>query len=149
MDLTKLTIIVSLLLGLSIASERLVEIIKGLIPALDQQRSDLAEEGRRRAALQFLGVVSGIVTALLASPMIPKEVYEGNQTWGIIALGLLASGGSGFWNAVLGYMIKLKDIKKFEIEAIKRETEGSTGYPNLNLGEEQVTSNECYNVEEA
>lgn len=150
MDMTKLTMIVSLLCGLSIASERLVEITKGLIPWLDRQRSNDVAEGRRRAMLHLLAVVSGVVTALLASPMIPEEVskaYGDNQTWSILALGLLASGGSGFWNAILGYVTRLKDIKKFEAEQKRRDSGDVSGYPNLTLGEEQVTSNECYEEE--
>jgi hypothetical protein len=35
MDVTDVTTVVSLLVALSIASERLVEIVKGFIPALD------------------------------------------------------------------------------------------------------------------
>jgi hypothetical protein len=31
---------------------------------------------------------------------------------GILALGLMASGGSGFWNAILGYLLQVKNIKK-------------------------------------
>jgi hypothetical protein len=36
-----------------------------------------------------------------------------------VALGLLASGGSGFWNAVLGYVKNVKDIKKSELQRLK------------------------------
>jgi len=148
MDMTKLTTVVSLLIGLSIASERLVEILKGFIPALDQQSSDPHKEGRRRAVLQILAVIAGIVTASLASPMIPKEVYDATSIWGILALGLLASGGSGFWNSVLTYVTKVKDIKKLEVEEKKQVVGTSQGYRDLSLGEEQVTSNECYDVED-
>jgi hypothetical protein len=45
MDLTRLTTIVSLLVALSVASERLVEIIKGLVPFLNQQNVDPKKEG--------------------------------------------------------------------------------------------------------
>jgi len=31
-------------------------------------------------------------------------------------LGLLASGGSGFWNSVLTFVNKVKDVKKLEAE---------------------------------
>src|SRR6266513_1342770 len=66
MDTTKLTTVISLLVALSIASERLVDIIKGLVPWLNQQRRKPAEEGWRKAALQVIAVFAGITTAWLA-----------------------------------------------------------------------------------
>jgi hypothetical protein len=71
MDTTKLTTVISLLIALSI-SERLVDIIKGLVPWLNQQRRKPAEEGWRKAALQILAVIAGITAAWLASAAIPK-----------------------------------------------------------------------------
>jgi hypothetical protein len=35
---------------------------------------------------------------------------------GKLALGLLASGGSGFWNSILTYVTKAKDVKAAEAE---------------------------------
>ena len=120
MDVSKLAALVSILVALSIASERLVEIIKGLIPFLNKERNSKMTEGWRRAALQALAVVAGIFTALLAQPAI-KAVIPGlsEHCTGILALGLLASGGSGFWNAVLTYVLNVKDIK--EALAIKEQ----------------------------
>jgi hypothetical protein len=37
------------------------------------------------------------------------------------ALGLLASGGSGFWNSILTYVTKAKDIKAAEAESKQME----------------------------
>lgn len=115
MDIGNLSTIVSVLVALSVASERLVEIIKGLFAFLNKENSDPTKERLRRVALQALAVAAGIVTALLAHPAI-KDVVPGlSGHWtGILALGLLASGGSGFWNAVLGYVLNVKDIKKAE-----------------------------------
>jgi hypothetical protein len=124
MDVGKLTVIVSVLVALSVASERLVEIIKGLSPILNQEKSDVKKEGWRRSALQALAVVAGIGTALLAQPAI-KDIAPGlSDNWtGIVALGLLASGGSGFWNAILTYVLSVKDIK--EALAIKAQRDAS------------------------
>jgi len=120
MDIGKLAAIVSVLVALSVASERLVEIIKGLVSFLNQENSDKTKEGWRRATLQALAVVAGIVTALLAQPAIKGVVPGLSEHWtGIVALGLLASGGSGFWNAVLAYVLNVKDIKK--VEAVKEK----------------------------
>jgi hypothetical protein len=121
MDATKLTSIVGVLLALSIASERLVEIIKGLWPWLDKPNANETAERRRCSAVQFLAVVSGVVTAFLASSYIPPEIARPADGWSILGLGLLASGGSGLWNSVLTYLTKVKDVKKAQARlALKR-----------------------------
>lgn len=120
MDTANLSTLVSLLVALSVASERLVEIIKGLFPSLNQENSDPKKEGWRKAALQFLAVLAGIITAVLAQPAIKDVVSAGWSTpTGVVALGLLASGGSGFWNSVLTYVTKVKDMKKMDAEEKK------------------------------
>src|SRR6266446_10256675 len=88
MDTTKLTTAISLLVALSIASERLVDIIKGLVPWLNQQQRKPAEEGWRKATLQVLAVIAGITTAWLASAAIPKGVGIPDDWTGTLALGL-------------------------------------------------------------
>lgn len=113
---TRLSFIVTFILALSIASERLVEIIKGWIPFLNTQSADPITENRRRSILQALAVASGIITALLAREYIPKEIVQPKSVWAVIGLGLLASGGSGFWNSILSYILKLKDLTKAELE---------------------------------
>ena len=124
MDISKLAAIVSVLVALSVASERLVEIIKGFSTFLNQENSDKKKEGWRRAILQALAVVAGIITALLAQPAIKAVVPGLSEHWaGIVALGLLASGGSGFWNAILAYVLNVKDIKKVEAVKQKRSIE--------------------------
>ena len=112
MDMTKLAAIVGLLVALSVASERLVEIVKGIVPSLTGKSEDKNKEGWRRAFNQLLAVGAGIATAFLARPVIPLEALPATNTVAIIALGLLASGGSGFWNAVLTYVMQLKDIQE-------------------------------------
>lgn len=117
MDAAKLTAIVTLLLALSIASERLVEIVKGLIPPLTKPNPNPRLEAIRCAVLQILAVFSGVATAYLARDYIPKEVSDVAKDWSVWGLGLLASGGSGFWNSILTYLLKIKDIKSVEAAA--------------------------------
>lgn len=126
---TYLAGLVSLILALSVASERLVEIVKGFIPPLnnaiavtDDPKSK-NEEARRQAYLQILAVIAGVFTAFMARDYIPKEIAAPTETWKIIGMGLLASGGSGFWNSVLTYVTKVKDLKKVEAEEAKRAVE--------------------------
>jgi hypothetical protein len=135
---TKLTAIVTLVLALSIASERLVEILKGFFPWLDQKSSDSTAEGWRRAILQILAVVSGVLTAWLASGYLPTEIVKPDEVWKIIGLGLLASGGSGFWNSILDYFTGLKDIKN--AEAKKARAPSSNAAANNALGAAQTAA---------
>src|SRR2546430_16143584 len=98
MDTTKLTTVISLLVALSIASERLVDIIKGLVPSVNQQRRKPAAEGWRKAALQVIAVFAGINTAWVAGPAAPG--FLPHDFTGKLALWLLGSGGSGFLDLV-------------------------------------------------
>lgn len=144
MDVNKLIAIVTILITLSIASERLVEIIKGFFPKLITPPSDDPQlEARRKANVSLLAVASGIITTFLASPLLAgifKDLFKDSScpmfiSWFgslgnnapcgfslntnglllILALGLLASGGSSLWNSILEYLLKIKDLKKIEV----------------------------------
>jgi len=109
--------LVTLLIALSVAAERLVEIVKGAIPWLNKKKDDPVTEGWRKAALQGMAVGAGIITALLARPAVVDSIPAvGQSAAGIVALGLLASGGSGFWNTILSYLLQVKEIRKIEAE---------------------------------
>ncbi len=125
MDLGELSTIVALLVALSVAAERLVEIIKNPISFLrEEHKDDPRKEGFRKVALHLLAVVAGIVTALLARPAV-EGVVPGvlSSLPGLIALGLLASGGSGFWNSVATYVLNVKNIKDVEAGKVRAEKE--------------------------
>ena len=116
MSPTELSAVVGLLAALSVASERLVEIIKGIFPSLDQTKTDAGQESRRKLTLHGLAILAGIATAFASSSAFPDAVKNllpqgltGIQHWtGTVVLGFLASGGSGFWNSILDYVNKLK-----------------------------------------
>jgi hypothetical protein len=133
MTLDNLPAIITLLIILAVAAERFVEMIKGVVPWLNLEKPDPIREGWRKAAIQLLAVAGGIVVSVLAYPVI-KEVLPrnaaqasvvedltgGKTVMTVIALGLLASGGSGFWNSILGYVQRLKDIRAAQAEAATR-----------------------------
>lgn len=111
---------VSVLIALSVASERLVEIVKGIFQKLNKENPDEKKEGWRKAGLQLMAVAAGIITALLARPALQGTLSEAWTTFpGILGLGLLASGGSGFWNSVMAYFLQLKELKKVEVDKAK------------------------------
>ena len=117
-----LTALAALLVALSVASERLVEILKGFVPFLNRENADPRKEGWRRSLLQALAVISGVVTALLARPAVKEMLPDPwDHTRTFLALGLLTSGGSGLWNGVLSYVKNVKDIKKLQAKTLEGE----------------------------
>jgi hypothetical protein len=105
-----------LVTALSVATERLVEIIKQVVPFLNQPNTDAVKEGWRHATLQALAVVAGIVTVTLVKWANAAAIPDAWQSpSGLIALGLLASGGSGFWNSISTFVLKLKDLKQLDV----------------------------------
>lgn len=122
MDINNISAAVAMLIALSIASERLVEITKGYMPSLSQARDNPADEGRRKATIQFIAVAAGIVTTFLAAPALPPNTIPDNWL-SKLAIGLLASGGSGFWNSIQGYVAQAKEVKKAQVEDVKATTE--------------------------
>lgn len=80
MEVDKLISIVTLLITLSVASERLVEIIKGFYPSLNAPAItddpkvdtpvDSVAEAKRKSKVSLLAVGCGIITAWIASPIL-------------------------------------------------------------------------------
>ena len=113
-----LTSVAALGLTLSIAVERVMEILKGLIPPLAKQQSQLAAEYIRCAILHFLSVLIGGLAAAgghvdffqrVGGSGTPSET-AGLYT-GYLVCGLLAAGGSAFWNHLLDIVkaVKIRD----------------------------------------
>lgn len=122
-DNATLTLYVSLLIGMSVATERLVEILKGAVPQLYTKQADRRHESLRCIAVQLIAVACGALTALLAKDFLPPGRMQdvAGKPWGALGLGLLLSGGSGFWNSILTYLVGLKDLQKQEAAKIARE----------------------------
>lgn len=146
MEVSKLIGIITILITLSVATERLVEIVKGFMPGLNKENLEPGDEAKRKAKVSILAIICGIVTAFLASPILAgifKNLFPDgssckldtlfnlgtsgvcgfdlspNGFFLVIALGLLASGGSSLWNSILEYLLKVKDLK--ESQARKSE----------------------------
>jgi hypothetical protein len=113
--------LLTLLIGLSVATERLVEIIKGIINIwdsfLEEPNKNKKKERMRRLILQSIAVVAGVATAMLARVAFDTGLPAPMQTYsGTIICGFLASGGSGFWNSILTYILKVKELKDLNIK---------------------------------
>ena len=131
LDFSSLPAVITLLIALSVATERFVEIIKGVVVRLNQRSDNPRTEAWRKAALQLLAVLGAIGISALAWPIIAQVLPGQTQSKlvSVIALGLLASGGSGFWNSMLTYVTKLKDLKRVELEHIEKEGAGARPLP--------------------
>lgn len=110
---------VAYLAALSAAAERLVEIIRGIpwfalpkdpAPApTDRERAIQAirNESTRVALVNALAVITGVITAIVAYLI---GVLPVAKNWAEVTIyGVLAGAGSGFWNAVLAYLLQLKN----------------------------------------
>jgi drug/metabolite transporter (DMT)-like permease len=113
---TNITNAITLLAALSVATERLVEIIKGAIPPLNNTAKDSTLEGFRQVALHLLAAISGFVSAWMAGATMPGVLPSSwNNYGGYVIIGFLVSGGSGFWNSILSYAKATKDIKEAQV----------------------------------
>ncbi|HEY6305551.1 MAG TPA: hypothetical protein VI488_03710 [Candidatus Angelobacter sp.] len=100
----------ALMAGISIAVERVVEIIKGAVPPLSNTWPKY--DNVRAGILQLMAAATG---AIIASQM-PDQIKNsmpsglgGQLSWQVyVVLGLMVSGGSGAWNHVLDILAAVK-----------------------------------------
>ena len=102
-----MTTLFAFLAALSVATERITEIIKGLpfiCTWLSKERRGPAEDWRK-AAIHIIAIVVGAVLAGLTASQAPATVPLKNGGFGIFLLfGAMAAGGSGLWNSALDIM---------------------------------------------
>lgn len=126
-ELTTIINCIAILAALSASTERAVELLKGSLPWLNEERATPSGEGRRKLAIQMLGVLCGALTAYLGREFLPTFLQVAAGTFrGALVMGLLLSGGSGFWNAILGYLRGIKDITALDAQE-KRERSRAGG----------------------
>lgn len=117
--------IIAVLGAMSLSVERVVEIIKNMVPFLSGAQSDEKKERHRRVLLHVLAVLVGTVIAVVAQEQIQpllSSIFSRQGEIGIIGciiLGLLASGGSGFWNQSMGIVEEIKKAKKLQVQKLK------------------------------
>lgn len=116
--LKTLDTLVPILLAIALASERLIAILKTIIPPLAEQQTtpagevDLKQDKGRRLTLQLLAIVTSYVSVGLAfNTWSPLSTPIADIPVSVLALTLLGSGGSAFWSSVMGYVKAVKDIK--------------------------------------
>jgi len=121
-EMTIISNFVTLLVALSVATERFVEIFKGFSTFLSNQTDDINKERKRKLILHSIAIIGGIITTFIVRKAFGDDLPSPLKTnTGTFVCGLLASGGSGFWNSVMTWTLKIKDIKDIEFQNKKRE----------------------------
>ena len=115
--------------AMSIAAERVVEIIKGIVPSLAATDPDANKERRRHMVLQFLAAVAGIIVAAAAHVQVNSSLgnflnsdYDawslpgmGLMTVKYLIIGVMVSGGSAMWNHALDIVGALKTVEEKKV----------------------------------
>lgn len=123
MPIETLSALFATILGVSLGTERLVTIVKALLPGLAQERRndagqpDHTKDRPRRVAVQVVAFVSAWVTAAFLASGGKFDLFGGVSvasastiTIPVPLLGLLATGGSAFWTSAIAYASHVKDI---------------------------------------
>jgi len=114
--------LIAFLAGLSVATERVVEVIKGLpgISAfLTVDRAGTAEEARK-ATVQLVAIVVGSILAAMTYGQLPAQATLPHGGWQVYTLfGVMASGGSGLWNSALDIVRETNTQKQLITEKLK------------------------------
>jgi|ERR1700733_8204907 len=107
--MNNLTALVTLMTAISIAVERVVEIIKGIAPPLSKPWPR-SWEFVRFAILQILATIAGIAHAAhdQIATALPMLSFESHQGAGYFVVGLMDSGGSAMWNQALDIVQAMK-----------------------------------------
>lgn len=130
MPLDNLSDLSALLAAVSLATERLVVIVKTMLPQLSAERipapgqsPDEADRGRR---LTVIGVayVCALATSVLVADGWQFTYGDGTRAVSVFAVALLASGGSAFWTQVMSFASAAKDVRQYERRRLQREAGG-------------------------
>jgi len=109
--------------AMSIAAERVVEIIKGIFPSLAATDPDVKKERRRHMTLQLVAAVSGIAVAVAAHDQVNRSfddfLNSSGDGWGMglmalkyAIIGVMVSGGSALWNHALDIVGAVKTVQE-------------------------------------
>jgi hypothetical protein len=125
----KLSTFFTLMAAMSIAAERVVEIIKGIFPSLAATATDTNKERRRHMLLQIVAALAGIAVAATTrtqlNSVLGNILQPDNDIWsfsnmGSMAMkysiiGVMVSGGSAMWNHALDIVGALKTAQEKKV----------------------------------
>ncbi len=119
----RLSAFFTLMAAMSIAAERVVEIIKGIVPSLAATDPDVKKERRRHMTLQLVAALAGIAVAAAAHDQVNRSLDDflnsSGDVWGMglmavkyVILGVMVSGGSALWNHALDIVGAVKTVQE-------------------------------------
>lgn len=133
MTIDDLSEMATTLLAISLASERVVTILKTTFPIwladekkTEAQEVDLVADKNRRLLILFISFLTSWITASFLADVPGLEdtnlfsskgstffgyIKLGNTNFPTFIMGLLASGGSSLWSNFLGYTKAVKDVQ--------------------------------------
>ena len=126
--LTQLTNMAGVILALSVAVERVIEILKGWIPWLGESSAKPKVEAAREGLIHALAAVVGAISAWLCgiNPITQLVPNAPNTHWhrafDYVIAGLLSSFGSAFWNHLLDILAAIKEGKEAATAALVNGT---------------------------
>ncbi len=120
-----LTNLLAFLAALSLATERITEVIKGF-PGLSQwltvEKADRSKEEFRKAAIHIIAIAVGTVLVSMTQDQLSTVVgvkYSGFWAW--LLFGAMASGGSGLWNSALDIVREVNKQKQIVSDQLKQK----------------------------
>ena len=122
--LDEISKMMAVLAVLSMGAESVVEIIKNMFPKYLNQQDDPVKEGRRKALLKLLALAAGTTIAYASKVQLEQlltVVFKGGEIdfTKCLVLGLLSTGGSGFWNQGLSIVEEIKKQRKLLTQQIE------------------------------
>jgi hypothetical protein len=115
----QLSTMVASMVTLSIAVERIIEILKGLVPWL--------RDSAPAVVIHVLAALAGWVIAWIVDPhtLLAAIPMGSNKLMFSTLLGLMASGGSAFWNHALDIMGAVKAVREASASQVTRSTQAA------------------------
>ncbi len=127
----KLTSLLSILIALSLATERITETIKGL-PYVSgwlamEKSPDSSAEEFRKAFIQLLAIAIGTaLTYTVQGQVFPSLGIPSGHLSICLLFGAMASGGSGMWNSALDIVRDVSKQKELLVKGSKSKASSAT-----------------------
>ncbi|MES2651068.1 MAG: hypothetical protein V4663_04975 [Bacteroidota bacterium] len=135
--------LITLILAISLAGERLVTLIRTLIPALADDPNAIKSpkakaEIVRKSIVMLLAFLCCWLTAFMVKDNMEVSTTSEFAKFPSVFLGLLASGGSAFWTSLLGYTKAARDIKVQQNQQEQISTNHKKSSWNVSQTEERI-----------
>lgn len=126
-SMDKITGLLGFFAALSVATERITEIVKG-IPWLSHwfviEKTNEVTEEFRKISVQLVAVIVGVLVSYLVREPLAKQLNISDTTqissWWYLVFGAMASGGSGIWNSALDIVREVNKQKQLVTDGMKK-----------------------------